>query len=53
MQPRAAAIGVLVEHKNVQIAAAAKSISEKLANRIEREKEREQREHKGREQRFE
>ena len=53
MQPRAAAIGVLVEHKNVQIAAAAKSISEKLADRIEREKEREQREDKGREQRFE
>ncbi|WP_092797270.1 MULTISPECIES: hypothetical protein [unclassified Janthinobacterium] len=53
MEPRAAAIGMLVEHKNVKIAAAAKSISEKLANRIEREKEREQREHKEREQRFE
>lgn len=53
MQPRAAAIGVLVEHKNVQIAAAAKSISEKIADRIEREKEHEQREDKGREQRFE
>ena len=53
MQTRAAAIGVLVKHTNVKIAAAAKSMSEKLADQIEREKEREQREDKGREQRFE
>ena len=53
MQSRAAALGVLVDHKNVMIAVAAKSMSEKLANLIERQKERERREDEGREQRFE
>ncbi|WP_176461107.1 hypothetical protein [Janthinobacterium sp. PC23-8] len=53
MQPRAAAIGILVEHKNVKIAAVAKSMYERIANRIEREKERKQRQDEGREQRFE
>lgn len=53
MQSRATAFGMLVEHKNVKIAAAAKTMSEKLANRIKREKEREQREDEAREQRFE
>jgi len=53
MQPRAAAIAVLVTHKNAAISAAAKAISEKIANRIEREKLREQEEDERREQRFE
>lgn len=53
MQPRAAALGMLVEHKNMKLAAAAKSMSKKLENRIKYEKEREQRADEAREQRFE
>lgn len=53
MQPRADAIGVLLEHERTEIAVAAKSVSVKLINWIEKEKVREQREDEGREQRFE
>ncbi|WP_047882460.1 hypothetical protein [Pseudomonas sp. ARP3] len=53
MQPRADAIGELVEHKCVGIAVAAKSVSAKLAKWIEREKVRELRRDGDREQRFE
>ena len=53
MQPRAGAIAGLVEHESLVIAVAAKSVSAKLAHRIEHEKVREQREDEEREQRFE
>lgn len=53
MQSRATALGVLVKNKNVKVAAAAKSMSEKLANLVERQKARERREDEWREQRFE
>lgn len=53
MQPRADAIGKLVEHESAEIAAAARLVSEKLAKWIEREKVREQREDEESEQRFE
>lgn len=53
MQLRADAIGGLVEHESVEIAVAAKSVSAKLAQWIEHEKVREQREDEEREQRFE
>lgn len=53
MQPRADAIGRLVEHDSADIAAAAKSVYAKLVKLIEREKADEQREDEEREQRFE
>ena len=53
MQPRADAIGELVEHECLEISQAAKSVSAKLAKLIESEREREQREDEEREQRFE
>lgn len=53
MQPRAAAIGLLVNHENSAIGEAASAIYRKLATRIESEKLREQTEDEGREQRFE
>lgn len=53
MQPRADAIGGLVEHERVEIAMAAKSINTKLVECIEREKVREQQRDEAREQRFE
>jgi len=53
MQPRADAIGELVEHERPEISQAAKSVSAKLAKLIEYQKEREQREDEEREQRFE
>ncbi|WP_448649732.1 hypothetical protein ACSHWC_16300 [Pseudomonas fluorescens] len=53
MQPRADAIGQLVEHERAEIAVAAKLVSAKLVKWIEHEKVREQRADEGREQRFE
>ncbi|WP_303293803.1 hypothetical protein [Marinobacter sp. ST-43] len=53
MQPRADAIGGLVEHERPEISQAAKSVSAKLSKWIESEREREQREDEEREQRFE
>ena len=53
MQPRADAIGRLCEHENMEIAAAAKSVSEKLVCSIEHQKAREQREDREYEQKFE
>lgn len=53
MQPRADAIGGLIEHESAKIAMAAKSVSAKLVKWIEREKVREKREDEEREQRFE
>ena len=53
MQPRADAIGMLVEHASEEIAVAAKSVSAKLVTLIEYERVREQREDEEHEQRFE
>lgn len=53
MQPRADAIGELVEHGRPDISQAAKSVSAKLTKLIEYERERERREDEEREQRFE
>ena len=53
MQPRADAIGRLVDHERPEISQAAKSVSAKLAKLIESEREHEQREDEEREQRFE
>jgi len=53
MQPRADAIRGLLEHGNLNIAMAAKSVSAKLVEWIEYEKLREQRDDEEREQRFE
>lgn len=53
MQPRADAIGGLVEHESAEIAVAAKSVSAKLVKWIEHEKVREQQKDEEREQRFE
>lgn len=56
MQPRADAIGRLVEHERPEISQAAKSIAtdlDKLTTTIECQREREQREDEEREQRFE
>jgi hypothetical protein len=53
MQSRADTIGGLLEHESVDIAAAAKSVSAKLEECIEREKVREQREAEESEQKFE
>lgn len=53
MQPRANAIGELVEHESAEIAMAAKAVASRVAKWIEREKVDEQREDEEREQRFE
>jgi hypothetical protein len=53
MQRRADAIGRLVEHENMKISAAAKTVGATLCEWIERERMREQREDQEREQRFE
>ncbi|HCG7097381.1 TPA: hypothetical protein NJ330_001961 [Vibrio parahaemolyticus] len=53
MQPRVDAILGLIEHENTNIAMAAKSISAKLTNWLECEREREKLEDEEREQRFE
>ncbi|MDK9556088.1 hypothetical protein QQF73_00525 [Marinobacter sp. M216] len=53
MQPRADAIGELVEHERPEISQAAKSVSSQLAKLIESVREREQRADEEREQRFE
>ncbi|MBX8570688.1 hypothetical protein K5D36_13430 [Pseudomonas cichorii] len=53
MQPRADAIGGLIEHKRAEISMAAKSVYAKLVEQIERRKVLEQREDGEREQRFE
>lgn len=53
MQPRADAIGRLVEHERSEISQAARSISTDLDKLIKSEREREQREDEEREQRFE
>lgn len=53
MQPRADAINKLIEHERAEIAAAARTVSAKLAKWIEHEKLREQREDMEHEQRFE
>ena len=53
MQPRADAIGRLVQHDRLEIAMAARSVSAKLLKEIECEKLHEQRRDQEREQRFE
>lgn len=53
MQPRANAIKKLIEHERVEVAAAARTVSAKLVDWIEREKINEQREDVELEQRFE
>lgn len=53
MQLRADAIGMLSKHERPDIAKAARIVHEKIIHRIERQKEREQREDSEREQRFE
>lgn len=53
MQPRADAIGGLVEHERPEIAQAAKAVFARLAKSIEYQRAREQREDEEREQRFE
>ncbi len=53
MQLRADAFGMLSKHERPDIAKAARIVHEKIIHRIERQKEREQREDSEREQRFE
>jgi hypothetical protein len=53
MQPRADAIAELTQHEREEIALAAKSVSDRLAMEIERERVRDRHRDEEREQRFE
>lgn len=53
MQPRADAIADLIQHEREEIAQAAKSVSDRLAMEIERERVRDRQRDEEREQRFE